>query len=73
MFDCNLRACKVGGTLEDMFDPIPIMLASEKVRAAIECPEPEPRRRARRRAAGMLRRLADRLEPAPAVRQPTTS
>jgi hypothetical protein len=74
MFDCNLNACGVDDTLDCMFDPIPILLARERVRAGLERPAPEPheRRVARRRAATWLRRLADHLEPQP-TRQPRTS
>jgi hypothetical protein len=74
MFDCNLNAWGVDDTLGCMFDPIPILLARESVRARLDRPAPEPheRRLARRRAATWLRRLADHLEPQPA-RQPRTS
>jgi hypothetical protein len=46
-----------------MFDPIPIMLATGRVRAAVEDPVPEPRpARPRLLAARALRTLADRLD-----------
>jgi hypothetical protein len=49
-----------------MHDPLPILLATERVRAGVERPRPEPRRHARRRAlAATLRRLADRVDARP--------
>jgi hypothetical protein len=56
-----------------MHDPLPILLACERVRAGIEQPRREsrrePRRLARRRAvAAALRGLADRVDAHPISR-----
>jgi hypothetical protein len=49
-----------------MHDPLPILIARERVRAGIHEPRPEPRRLARRRAlAAALRELADRVDARP--------
>jgi hypothetical protein len=49
-----------------MHDPLPILLATERVRSGIERPRSEPGRHARRRAlAAALRRLADRVDARP--------
>jgi hypothetical protein len=54
-----------------MFDPIPILLAREAVRADIEDPPPERRpRRVRPFVAARLHRLADRVEGRHVARRP---
>jgi hypothetical protein len=70
----DLRASATDATVREMFDPIPILLARDAVRARTEGPVPEPRQpRARVLVASVLRRLADRVEgrtahPRPAAR-----
>lgn len=48
-----------------MLDPLPILIARERVRAGVEERRPEPRRRAgvRRRLAAGLHGLARRIDP----------
>jgi hypothetical protein len=60
----DLRVSGSDATVWKMFDPIPILLARDGVRAAVEGPVPDRRQRAgvRLRAAAALHRLADRLE-----------
>jgi hypothetical protein len=59
----DLRASRSDATVLEMFDPIPILLARDGVRARIEGPVPEPRpARARLLVASLLHRLADRVE-----------
>jgi hypothetical protein len=49
-----------------MHDPLPILLATERVRAGLDRPRREPRRHGRRRAlAAALRTLADRVDARP--------
>jgi hypothetical protein len=70
----DLRASTMDATVREMFDPIPLLLARDAVRARTEGPVPEPRpARARLLLASGLRRLADRVEgriahPRPAAR-----
>ena len=53
----------MGATVWTMFDPIPILLAREHVRAGIHGAAAERRPgRAHPRLAALLRRLADRLD-----------
>jgi hypothetical protein len=62
----DLRASKARATVTAMHDPIPILMARERVRAGIERPGRERRRGARRRAvAAALRTLADRVDVRP--------
>jgi hypothetical protein len=58
-----LRASWIGATVWTMFDPIPILLARDHVRARIHgaAAERGPGR-AHPRLAALLRRLADRLD-----------
>ena len=59
----DLRESKADATVFRMLDVLTILIARERVRAGIEDPRPEPRRRQRRRlVAARLRTLADRLE-----------
>jgi hypothetical protein len=74
MLTTDLRASTFDATVLDMFDPIPIHIARDRVRAGIEGPAPE-RSPARPRllAGSLLHRLADRVEgrtahPRPAAR-----
>jgi hypothetical protein len=71
----DLRASPDGVTLWPMFDPIPILLAREHVRAGIHGPAAERRPgRAHPRLAALLRRLADRIDgPAIACGRPAGS
>jgi hypothetical protein len=70
----DLRASPCDATVWTMFDPIPLLLAGESMRARIDGPVPERSPgRARVRAASLLHRLADRVEdrgthPRPATR-----
>jgi hypothetical protein len=70
----DLRASTVDATVREMFDPIPLLLARNAVRAHVEGPVAEARpARARLLVASVLRRLADRVEgriahPRPAAR-----
>jgi hypothetical protein len=63
----DLRESQAAATVSGMVDPLPILIARERVRSGIEGPLPEPRppRRGRRHLAAALRRLADRLEGGP--------
>jgi hypothetical protein len=71
----DLRASSIDATVSAMFDPIPLLIARDRVRAGIQGPEPE-RSPARSRVlvASLLHRLADRVEgrsiahPRPATR-----
>jgi hypothetical protein len=59
----DLRASRFDATVWQMFDPIPILLARESVRARIEGPLPERSpARSRTLVASILHRLADRVD-----------
>jgi hypothetical protein len=59
----DLRASPIDATVSEMFDPIPLLIARDRVRAGIQGPVPE-RSPARSRVlvASFLHRLADRVE-----------
>ena len=75
MSTTDLQTSPIDATVWDMFDPIPLLIARDSVRARIEGPAPE-RSPARPRllVASALHRLADRVEgravmhPRPATR-----
>jgi hypothetical protein len=59
----DLRASLIDATVSTMFDPIPILMARDRVRVGIEGPARERRpARIRPHAATLLRRLADRVD-----------
>jgi hypothetical protein len=71
----DLRTSPTDATVWDMFDPIPLLIARDRVHAGIERPVPERSPAgARVLAAALLHRLADRVEgravmhPRPATR-----
>ena len=69
----DLRASRFDATVWQMFDPIPILLGRESVRARIEGPVPErPPGRSRVLVASLLHRLADRVEGRTAHPRPAT-
>jgi hypothetical protein len=73
MLTSDLRASRFDATVWQMFDPIPILLARESVRARIEGPAPErPPARSRVLVASLLHRLADRVEGRTAHPRPAT-
>jgi len=73
MLTTDLRASRFDATVLDMFDPIPIHIARDRVRAGIDEPAPE-RAPARPRllAGSLLHRVADRVEGRTAHPRPAT-
>ena len=73
MLTSDLRASRFDATVWQMFDPIPILLGRESVRARIEDPVPEtPPGRSRVLDASLQHRLAERVEGRTAHPRPAT-
>jgi hypothetical protein len=70
MLTSDLRASNVDATVSRMFDPIPIHIAVDRMRARMEGPAPERSpARSRTLVASLLHRLADRIE-GPSIARP---
>jgi hypothetical protein len=58
----DLRTSPIDATVWEMFDPIPLLIARDRVRAGIEGPVPQRSpARSRLLVASLLHRLADRV------------